>query len=196
MSGFWKSDAICLRLVEYSNTSIVATFLTRERGKVSVLAKGARRRGSAFYGELDVLTRSEIVCIARKRSSLHTLSEVSVADTYRPLRHELARLHAGLYVIELVRESTVPEQPNARLFELTVRALERVARNQKLNPLTIVIFELLALEAIGLGPRLDECAECGDRVARRGLAALPDSTKFGRTLGGPPWNSFFAAERA
>ena len=50
-----KSTAIILRLVEFSETSLVVTLLTRDFGKLTAMAKGARRKKSPFEGALDLL---------------------------------------------------------------------------------------------------------------------------------------------
>jgi len=185
----WKSDALCLRITPYSNTSLVVGFFTRERGRVGCMAKGARRKGSALQGELDVLHRVELVAIERKRSALHTLGEVSTLDTYRPVRHDLRRLHAALYIVEILREAAPESEPLPQLYDLSVRALGRVAHNQTFNPLTVAIFELRALKALGFAPRLDRCAGCE--------RALPDeqAARWAPILGGAACAECAATDR-
>src|SRR5438067_13492044 len=100
--AFWKSLAICLRVVDYGETSQIATFFTRERGKMAAIAKGAKRKGSRLAGAIEPLTLVEIVCVRRRDSaSLHTLTELDVRDTYRGARRDLARLYAATYVVEV-----------------------------------------------------------------------------------------------
>ncbi|MHC4390156.1 MAG: DNA repair protein RecO [Planctomycetota bacterium] len=176
MASYWTSEALCLKVIDYRETSHIVTYLTPGRGKISAVAKGARRKGSKMFGEIEPLTRAQIVCAERRRSPLHTLTEVSVLDTYRGARKELSRLHASLYVLELARELTSDNDPAEPIYHLTVRALDRIARNKALHPLTLVIYELLVLEAAGLGLRLDACAECGRHRAEHFL--------FGPILGG------------
>ncbi len=91
-----KSLALCLRVVDYGETSQIATFFTRERGKVGAIAKGAKRRTSRFVGVLEPLLLGEVVCVkgrsAESGSSLWTLTELDVRDTYRSLRRDLKSL--------------------------------------------------------------------------------------------------------
>ena len=169
----WKSAAICLRVLDYGETSQIATFLTAARGKVSAIAKGSRRRGSVMFGELNPLGCYEIVCIARRKSPLHTLTELQPTETYRGARLELSRLHAALYVLEFAREATVEGVAQPRVYALVERALQRVSRNLTYNPLTLMIFELLVLEALGFGVRLDACAECGVGLESDNLRLAP-----------------------
>lgn len=161
--AYWRSQGLCLRLVDWRETSLICTYFTRERGKVGVVAKGARRHGSRFRDELALLTLADLVCVDRKSTpNLYTLSEAEIVDAYRGARQELARLHAATYVLELVRELVADADPHPQLFDLAVRALERIARNQRFQPSTIVIFELLALRAVGNLLELTGCVVCGE----------------------------------
>jgi DNA repair protein RecO (recombination protein O) len=173
--AYWKSEAVCLRVAEFGETSLVVSLLTRERGRVDAVAKGARRPGSRFLGALEPLVRADLLLIDRK-TTLPTLAECEVTDIYRGARREARHLHASLYVLELLREALpVGGEPGRGaglpLYEVTRRALDRLARNPIYNPLTVVLFELHALRALGHEPQLARCAECGDPPAAEGLLA-------------------------
>jgi DNA repair protein RecO (recombination protein O) len=160
--AYWKSLALCLRVIDYGETSQIAVFFTRERGRVSVIAKGAKRKGSRFAGEIEPLALVELVCVKRRDGAgLHTLAELDVRDTYRGARQELERLYAATYVIELLREATPEDEPQPALFDLALAALDRIARTPVHDPLAVMTFEARALGALGLFPTLEVCADCG-----------------------------------
>ena len=173
--AYWKSLALCLRVIDYGETSQIATFASRERGKMAAIAKGAKRKGSRFVGALEPLTLVEIVCVKRRDSaSLHTLTELDVRDTYRGARQELPRLYAATYVVEFLREVLPEEDPQPALFDLATATLARIAAPGPFDPLAVIAFEARALEALGLFPDLGACAECqapDDRPTRRFSAA-------------------------
>jgi DNA repair protein RecO (recombination protein O) len=126
---YWTSLAICLRVVDYSETSQIAAFFSRERGRLSAIAKGAKRKGSKFAGAIEPVTLCEIVCFkGRDTASLHTLAELDVRETYRGARQDLRRLHAAAYVVELLREAAPEEQPLPEVFDLAAATLERIAK--------------------------------------------------------------------
>jgi DNA repair protein RecO (recombination protein O) len=177
--GYWRTPALCLRVLDWRETSYIVTWFTRERGKVAAVAKGAKRRGSKLRGEIEPLTRADLVLYQRKGSTgLHTLSELEVLDTYRGARRDRRRLHAALYVMEMLRELLAEEDPHPRLYDTACRALDRIANNRVYSPLTVIIFELLALAELGFAPRLDACVDCG-------AAAAPDAAlDYAADMGG------------
>ncbi|GIW71556.1 MAG: hypothetical protein KatS3mg102_1098 [Planctomycetota bacterium] len=176
--AYWKSEALCLRVLDWRETSHIVTWFSRERGKIATVAKGARRRGSRLFGVLDPLVRAELVCYRRAGTTgLHTLCELEIRDTFREARREACRLHAALYVLELLREATAEEDPHPRLYDLAVRALGRLARNRTYNPLTIMVFEVLALAELGRLPELSRCVQCGREAAA--AAAWPLLAELG-----------------
>jgi len=97
-----KTDAIVIRVTEYSETSCIVTMLTRDFGKVTVIAKGARRPKSPFEAAIDVLAICRIVFIA-KTNSLSLLTEAKLEHRFRAGESDLNRLYIGYYVIELLK---------------------------------------------------------------------------------------------
>ncbi|MEZ0230471.1 MAG: DNA repair protein RecO, partial [Planctomycetota bacterium] len=86
-----KTDALVLRAIDYSETSQVAWFFTREHGRVHVIAKGARRPRSPFEGALEPLVRGEILFYRKKRNatdeeSLDLLKEFDPVDRFPGVR--------------------------------------------------------------------------------------------------------------
>jgi DNA repair protein RecO (recombination protein O) len=178
--AYFRSLALCLRVVDYGETSQIAAFFSRERGRMSAIAKGAKRRGSRFSGVLEPLALCELVCFRGREggSSLATLAELDVLDTFRGAREGLARLKAAAYVIEVLREVAPEEQPLPEVFDLALDALRQIAGRSR-GPtapdarsssepdirLAVVAFEARLLELLGLFPRLDACVECGGSLA-------------------------------
>ena len=61
-----KDTAICLRAVNYSETSQVVTLFTRDHGKVAAMARGSRRTKSSFDGSIEVFSLGEAMFIIKK----------------------------------------------------------------------------------------------------------------------------------
>jgi len=100
-----RTEAIVLRTFDWSETSLIAWVYTRQRGRLHLLAKGARRPRSAFEGALEPLVRGELVSYQRKGKAgdgLEIAKEFDPLDRHTGLRRDLARLYRGLYVGELL----------------------------------------------------------------------------------------------
>ena len=70
-----KDAAICIRAVDYSETSQIVTFFTRAAGKINAIAKGSKRPRSAFDGPIEMFSHGKIVFADSTRERLATLTE-------------------------------------------------------------------------------------------------------------------------
>src|SRR2546425_7507667 len=77
-----RAQGIVLRVYPLTETSLIIRWLTRELGRISTLAKGARRAKSPFRGKLDLFYRADLIFGRSRRSELHTLREVSLRETH------------------------------------------------------------------------------------------------------------------
>lgn len=163
-----KSLALVLRVTEFSETSCVVLLFTRDFGRVSGLAKGARRPKSPFETSLDLLALCRIVFLPKPHDQLAILTEAKLERRFRGAERSLAAVHAGYFLVELLRELTVPGDAQPELFDLaaeTIRALE----HGPLSPAAAALrFELEALRLAGHGPSWTRCVETGVPVALEG----------------------------
>lgn len=172
-----KTLAIVLRVVEFSETSCVATLYTRDFGKIGALAKGARRPKSPFESALDVLAVCRIVFLHKSSDALDLLTEAKLERRFRAARKNLSHLYAGYYVAELLDALTDADDPHPELFEAAEQTLRELDGEVDLAPL-VLRFELTALRVLGHLPSLVACASCGTPVSTAGRAA------FGQLAGG------------
>lgn len=158
-----ESEAIVLRVVEFSESSCVVTLFTKDFGKIGALAKGARRKKSPFEGAIDLLVHCRILFLHKSSDALDLLTEARLERRFRSASEDLSRLYAGYYVAELLDLLTHEGDPYPELFDLANQTL--VAIDEKVDLIrTIVRFELLGLRILGHLPSLTECTGCGERV--------------------------------
>ncbi len=173
-----RSPALVLRAWDVFETSTVATLFTRELGKVSGLAKGARRLKSPMQGGLDLLAVSDIVLLHKASDALDLIIEAAPVERFDPLRRDLAALYAGYYIAELLSDLTDFHDPHPRLFDAATVTLRHLGDPDS-RPRRVFRFELACLRELGLMPALDDCAHCGSTVDASGEAFA-----FGLATGG------------
>ncbi|MBN2217788.1 MAG: DNA repair protein RecO [Pirellulales bacterium] len=166
-----KADAIVLRTVDFSETSLVVTLYTREFGKIGALAKGAKRLKGPFESALDLLALCRIVFLRKSSESLDLVTEAKLVRRFRPDRHNLAGLWGGYYVAELLDATTHDYAPSPDLFDLTDETLVDLASGRSTSK-CVAHFELGLLRLLGSLPSLDRCAECGSEVSLSGRVAF------------------------
>jgi DNA repair protein RecO (recombination protein O) len=176
VSGRLKLTAVVLRAVDYGESDRVVSLLSRERGKVSAFARGARASRRRFGGALEPFTLVAAELRERHGSELLGLDSVSVERAFGGIRGDLARIGCAGYAAELARELVRDHEPHEELFDLVVAYLSALDASPA-RPSGLRAFELGALRAAGFMPRLDGCARCG--------AALGDAApRFDADAGG------------
>jgi len=173
-----KTDAIILRVVEFSETSCVVTLFSRDFGKISALAKGARRPKSAFESAIDLLAVVRIVFINKSSSALDLLTEAKLERRFRAGSTNLTRLYAGYYIAELLNELTDEGGSVPELYDAANSALLNLDLNGEPSRVTLR-FELTALRLLGHLPSLEDCAACGGDIQPENNRVL-----FGQAAGG------------
>jgi DNA repair protein RecO (recombination protein O) len=159
-----KLTGIVLRAVDTGESDRVVTLLTRERGKVAAFARGARASRRRFGGSLEPFTLVAAEVRERSGSELLGLDLVSPLDAFGGIRGDLARIGCASYAAELARELVRDHEPHEELFDVLAAYLGLLAAAPA-RPAALRAFELAALRAAGLAPRLDACARCGGPLA-------------------------------
>lgn len=172
-----KTSAIILRLVEFSETSLVLTLFTEGFGKLGALAKGARRPKSPFESALDLLAVCRIVFIHKSSDALDLLTEAKLERRFRAATRDLARLYAGYYVAELLQDLTDYGDPHPDLYRAADHTLQDLDGAAAVRE-TVARFEVTALRLLGYLPNLETCVGCG-REVRDAARVL-----FGQEAGG------------
>jgi DNA repair protein RecO (recombination protein O) len=150
-----RAQGIILRTRPFTETSLIVEWLTAELGRISTVAKGARRQKSPFRGKLDLFYECDFSFTRSKRSELHTLSEVSLRETHSTLRRELGYVQQASYCGALIEQSTEKETPLQEIHEL-MRGFLAMLPLRPPQPRNIYALELKLLEELGLQPHADE----------------------------------------
>jgi DNA repair protein RecO (recombination protein O) len=150
-----SATGLILRTHPLTDTSLIVRWLTPGFGRISTVAKGARRPKSPFAGKLDLFYLCDFSFSRSRSADLHTLREVGLRETRASLRHDLAALQQAAYCAELVEQTTETGTPLPAFFKLLTGLLAHLPAHP-LKPQTIFAFELKLLNELGLKPALDK----------------------------------------
>ena len=128
-----KATAIVLRTIDFSESSLVVTLFTREFGKISGLAKGAKRLKGPFESALDLLALCRIVFLRKSSETLDLLTEAKLQRRFRVVGPGLESLYAGYYIAELLAEMTDQYDPHPELFDLADETLAGLASAEEVS---------------------------------------------------------------
>ncbi|MEZ4401971.1 MAG: DNA repair protein RecO [Kofleriaceae bacterium] len=157
--GF-RSEAILLRRTQVGESDLVVQLFTRSHGRVSAVARGARRSKRRFGPGLEHLTVLEVELTRRRRGAeLWSLDGATLVDDHRGLASDPILVGHASYALELVRELAPPEVVDPELLDLVVE----LWRCLRLGPSPSLLrgFELALCRALGSEVALAQCAACG-----------------------------------
>jgi DNA repair protein RecO (recombination protein O) len=146
-----RTTGLVLRTRALTETSLIVHWLTADLGRLSTVAKGARRAKSPFLGKLDLFYVADFSFIRSRHGDLHTLREVRVLEYHRPLRRDLAYLNQASYLTLLLEQVTETNTPLTEFFTLLTATLALIA-DAPVGPLPVFAFELHLLAELGLAP--------------------------------------------
>lgn len=177
------SDAIVIRTVDFSESSLVLTLFTRNLGKIHGIAKGGRRLKNSFESALDLLAQINVSFIRKNGESLDLLTEAKLLARFRPTAANLSALNAGYYLAELLDLATADADPAPELYDLAAQTLDRYAAGGRIDSAR-QHFEWGLLDHLGEKPSLRRCVSCGEKVPLERMAEQKERVAFGFLDGG------------
>lgn len=158
----YRVEGLVLRRHNLGEADRLITILTRERGKLRLLAKGARKPSSRKSGHLELFSHTRLL-LARSRT-WDIITQAETIDPFLALRGDLLRTSYAYYLAELVDKFTAEEGlPSLPLFRLLLEALRRLTYSPVL-PSEARYFELQLLDLAGYRPELRYCLQCRREV--------------------------------
>lgn len=161
-----RTEAIVLRGIDYSETSQIVTLFTRQKGKLAVMAKGARRTTSRFGSTLQPMSYTQVVFYYKGSRSIQTLSESSHVRPFHGITRSLEGLSYGLRIVELVYALLQDEEQNPTVFNLLVEVLERLSRTGTRLENLFHFFQLRLATVLGFAPDVDR--EAVEQIPKSG----------------------------
>jgi DNA repair protein RecO (recombination protein O) len=162
MPGSLKTEAIVLRSIRYGEADRILHLYTPYHGRMSAIAKGARRARSRFGARLEPFFHVRAV-LHEGRSDLLTVTGADTITTHGALREHAASLDAAARACDAVSRLFETADPHPEVFRLLDNELallaQDVAHARSGNGLA---FRLKLLLAAGIVPQLVACAVCGE----------------------------------
>jgi len=163
--GLLKTTGIVTKTRKYSETSLIATIITKDFGRISAIANNVRTSKSRMLMGLQLFAYSEIVVYeSRSKTGLYKLNEMTVLESFGGIRNSLEKLAYASYFAEVTNAAVPegdPEEEILQLFLNTLFALDRdLCHFEKIK----AVFEWRIAAISGYEPRVEAIhagLECG-----------------------------------
>lgn len=159
-----STPAILLRRVDYGDFDLILTLLTIKEGKVSVMAKSAKKSVKRFGGALELFSQLNVVFSSGPKRGLPLLKEASLVRPFSNIRSDIQKTAYASYWSEIVHKWVMEGKKEERLYHLLHMVLEELDENVLPDALLSLVFQSKFLSLSGLRPNMEECMQCGENV--------------------------------
>ncbi|WP_438310994.1 DNA repair protein RecO [Sporosarcina sp. FA9] len=152
-----KWEGIVIRSIPYGESNSIVTLYTREAGKVTAMARGAKKPRSKLVAVTQLFTYGSF--LIRKGRGMGTLEQGEQINSMRFIREDLEAMAYTSYIVEIVDRLTEENERRQGVYTLLYEALNAI--NEHYDPEAISLFvEWKMLVVGGIHPILHECANC------------------------------------
>ncbi|HEX7320854.1 MAG TPA: DNA repair protein RecO [bacterium] len=179
MADIRKTEALILTTIRFKETSLITSTLTRNEGKIKLVAKGARRPRSKFCGALEPFCLDTVIFYKKEDRDLYTLSDAVVIEPFDGIRKSARKSHGALVICELLDRTQPAGEGDERIFGLAVYCLHVLNDSHESDTRDVLYrFLLQSLDLLGVKPTLEKCMRCHIPIT------LPQKYNFSIAAGG------------
>jgi DNA repair protein RecO (recombination protein O) len=179
MSSF-STPAIMLRRIDYGDYDLIISFFTLNRGKISIIAKSAKKSTKRFSGILELFSVLNLVYNAGRGKGLPVLQEAVLKHPFTNIRSNIKKTAYASYWAELVNDWMEEGEKQVHLYQLLLHALGELDLGHAHDDALSILFQIRFMAIAGLSPNLTECGICRIQMEKM----TQDSVVFDLEKGG------------
>lgn len=156
---------VVLRVSDYNDRDALLTVLTQKYGKLTVKARGLRRKNSPLTAVCQLLAFGEFTVFEYRGQ--YTINEAHVLNLFQGLRADMESLALASYFAQVAEVLSQEDYPTPELQSLLLNCLYALAELKLPFAQVKAVFELRAACLAGFTPDLVGCHVCGSQEPTR-----------------------------
>lgn len=153
-----KVEGVIIKSIAYGETHKILTIMSKQLGKIGVIARGAKKPKSKFSACSQLFTYGTF--LIQKRNGLGTLRQGDVTESMRKIREDIVKTAYAAYILELTDKVVEEGSGSPFLYNLLYKTLQAI--NEGKDPeVMMFIYQLKMVDFLGIKPFLDGCETCG-----------------------------------
>lgn len=155
-------QGLVLRVTAYNDTDALLTVLSRDQGKLTLKARGLRRKNSPLVAPCQLLAYGEFTLFEYR--GMYSINEAHAIELFPQLRKDLQKLTLGTYFAQVAELICQEDITNPELLSLVLNSLYALAKLDIPEGQVKAVFELRAACLSGYAPDLMRCGSCGNET--------------------------------
>ena len=156
----FSSPAILLRRIDYGDFDVIITFFTLKSGKVTLIAKSAKKSTKRFAGILELFSELEVVAGTGRGKGLAVLQEAVLKQPFSGIRADFKKTAYASYWAELIYNWMEDNYKQDALYSLFEHVLSELDHGQTTEAALNILFQMRFLKLSGHRPYLTACSLC------------------------------------
>ena len=157
---YLNTKGLVLRVTAYNDTDALLSVLTPHHGKLTVKARGLRKKNSPLVAPCQLLAYADFTLFEYR--NMYTINEAQSIELFSLLRKDLAKLSLGTYFAQAAETISQEDLPNPELLSLVLNCLYALAKLEAPHEQVKAVFELRSACIAGYTPDLYGCFRCGN----------------------------------
>ncbi|MDO4282584.1 MAG: DNA repair protein RecO [Clostridia bacterium] len=157
-----KIKGIVIKETSYKDNDKIITILSDELGKVSVIAKGAKKTNSPNLASSQYLVYSEFILY--KSTNYYYINSSEVINMFYNLRVDFEKLQVAFELTKLIYSVTDENQDTSQILKLFLNTLYVIDKLNKDEKVVTAVFKIKLFDILGFAPRLDICNHCRKKL--------------------------------
>lgn len=153
-----KVDGVIIKTKDYSETHKIITIFSKKIGKISALARGAKKPRSQLSALTQPFIYGQFFLYLSK--GLSTIQQGEILDSYRPIREDIIKTTYAAYIAELTDKLLDNQVPEYYLYDQFIQTLNWISEKE-LPEIPTMMYELKLYKKAGFAPVVDRCVNCG-----------------------------------
>lgn len=162
---YLTTRGLVLRVSDYNDRDALLTLLTPEHGRITVKARGLRRKNSPLTAPCQLLALGEFTLFEYRDS--YSINEAHSIELFQGLRKDIVKLALGTYFAQVAELLSMEDTPNPELLSLTLNCLFALSELSARENQVKAVFELRCACLSGYTPDLFACYVCGNQYPDR-----------------------------
>ena len=150
---------LVIREVNYKEADKILTVLTDTEGKLTVSARGARRKGCRYSAATQLLSFSEMTLFGNR--GRWSLNEAETREQFLGLREDIVKLALGSYMAEVLEAVSAEDMPDPQVLQCGLNSLYALSSGLCPPEQVKAVFELRLMCLSGYEPDVSACCVCG-----------------------------------
>ena len=152
------TNALVLREVNYKESDKILTLLTEEEGKLTVSARGCRKKDSPIAAACQLLAWGEFTLYEFR--GMWSIKETASERLFDGVRGDLEKIALASYLVEVTEALAEEGQPDLGLLAVTLNCLHALDKLHLPLPQVKTAFEWRSMALAGYEPQIERCGVC------------------------------------